>query len=188
MTRTRLTVLCGLFALTLAGCGDEATLPEQVGVGPDPKLPAPRQTLFPKVKIAPPRAGPPVQSQRPPQAFRLLPLPAGSTIRAGSPSCRMATCSLPRPTRHRIRTPHPAFSTSSRRGSCDEWAPTCRTPIASRCCAMPRRRHRRNQINVSRGPQFVLRHGAGRARSLRRRHGCLAVSLSGGRNEDHRAA
>ena len=58
MTRTRLTVLFGLFALTLAGCGDEATLPEQVGVGPDPKLPAPRQTLFPKVKIAPPRAGP----------------------------------------------------------------------------------------------------------------------------------
>jgi len=187
MTRTRLTVLFGLFALTLAGCGDEATLPEQAGVGPDPKLP-PEADPLSQSENRPAKGWPAsVQSQRPPQAFRLLPLPAGSTIRAGSPSCRMATCSLPRPTRHRIRTPHPAFSTSSRRGSCDEWAPTCRTPIASRCCAMPRRRHRRNRIDVSRGLNSSW-HGAGRARSLRRRHGCLAVSLSGGRNEDHRAA
>jgi glucose/arabinose dehydrogenase len=46
-------VLFGLFALTLAGCGDEASLPEQAVVGPDPKLLPLRQTLFPTVKIAP---------------------------------------------------------------------------------------------------------------------------------------
>jgi hypothetical protein len=48
-------VLFGLLALTLAGCGDEATLREQAVVGPDPKLLPLRQTLFPTVQIAPPK-------------------------------------------------------------------------------------------------------------------------------------
>lgn len=45
-------LLAGLLALGLAGCGDEATLPEQAGTGPKPELPEPRQTLFPTVSIA----------------------------------------------------------------------------------------------------------------------------------------
>ncbi len=42
----------GLFALTLSGCGDEATLPEQAGMGPKPQLPPPTQTFFPTIRIA----------------------------------------------------------------------------------------------------------------------------------------
>jgi glucose/arabinose dehydrogenase len=52
MRRLTLLVFAGLLALGLAGCGDQATLPEQAGTGPDPKLPEPRQTLLPTVNIA----------------------------------------------------------------------------------------------------------------------------------------
>jgi glucose/arabinose dehydrogenase len=52
MTRTIAPLLAGLLALTLAGCGDEATLPEQAGVGPNPKLPPPRETIIPTIKFA----------------------------------------------------------------------------------------------------------------------------------------
>ncbi|MEA2742036.1 MAG: hypothetical protein QOG25_407, partial [Acetobacteraceae bacterium] len=40
-------------AALLAGCGDEATLPASAGIGPDPQLPPPHQTLIPTVNIAP---------------------------------------------------------------------------------------------------------------------------------------
>lgn len=52
MRRLTLLVFAGLLALGLAGCGDQATLTEQAGTGPDPKLPEPRQTLLPTVNIA----------------------------------------------------------------------------------------------------------------------------------------
>ena len=52
MRRLTLLVFAGLLALGLAGCGDQATLPEQAGTGPDPKLPEPRRTLLPTVNIA----------------------------------------------------------------------------------------------------------------------------------------
>jgi glucose/arabinose dehydrogenase len=39
-------------ALGLAACGESATLPVAAGVGPDPALPPPRETLIPTVKIA----------------------------------------------------------------------------------------------------------------------------------------
>ena len=58
MRSTTLTALLGLLALALVGCGDEATLPEQAGVGPDPKLPPPRETFIPTVKIAPAKGWP----------------------------------------------------------------------------------------------------------------------------------
>jgi glucose/arabinose dehydrogenase len=45
-------LLIALFALSLAGCNDEATLPVEAGTGPDPKLPAPNQRLIPTVNIA----------------------------------------------------------------------------------------------------------------------------------------
>ncbi len=45
-------LLIALFALSLAGCNDEATLPVEAGTGPDPKLPAPNQSLIPTVNIA----------------------------------------------------------------------------------------------------------------------------------------
>ena len=48
-----LPVLLCLLVLSLAGCGDESTLPEMAGVGPNPKLPPPKETLIPTVNIAP---------------------------------------------------------------------------------------------------------------------------------------
>jgi glucose/arabinose dehydrogenase len=52
--RTRLArpLLVALVTINLASCGDEATLPVEAGTGPDPKLPAPQQTLIPTVNIA----------------------------------------------------------------------------------------------------------------------------------------
>ena len=39
-------------ALVAAGCGETARLPFEAGVGPDPTLPAPNQTLVPTVHVA----------------------------------------------------------------------------------------------------------------------------------------
>jgi len=58
MRTTILPVLLCLLALSLAGCGDEATLPEMAGVGPIPKLPPPKETLIPTVNIAPHKGWP----------------------------------------------------------------------------------------------------------------------------------
>jgi glucose/arabinose dehydrogenase len=44
--------LIALSALLLAGCGDKAQLPEQASQGPNPQIPAPRQTLIPTVNVA----------------------------------------------------------------------------------------------------------------------------------------
>ncbi|WP_455185448.1 PQQ-dependent sugar dehydrogenase [Azospirillum palustre] len=38
--------------LSLAGCGDQASLPVSAGTGPNPTLPAPKSTLIPTVNIA----------------------------------------------------------------------------------------------------------------------------------------
>jgi len=45
-------VVVALLTINLASCGDEATLPVEAGSGPDPKLPAPQQTLIPTINIA----------------------------------------------------------------------------------------------------------------------------------------
>ena len=52
------TLLISLLILSLAGCGDVATLPEDAGVGPRPTLPPPRPTLIPTVNIAPAKGWP----------------------------------------------------------------------------------------------------------------------------------
>nr|WP_298374959.1 sorbosone dehydrogenase family protein [uncultured Halomonas sp.] len=46
-------IVFGFFTLTLAGCGETATLPVSAGTGPDPQLPEPNETLIPTVNIAP---------------------------------------------------------------------------------------------------------------------------------------
>ena len=56
-SRTSLLVAVPL-ALSLAGCGDSATLPEEAAVGPNPSLPPPASTLIPTVKIAPAKGWP----------------------------------------------------------------------------------------------------------------------------------
>lgn len=45
-------------ACLLSGCGDEATLPEEAGIGPAPTLPPPHRTLIPTVAIAPAKGWP----------------------------------------------------------------------------------------------------------------------------------
>ena len=44
--------------LSVAGCGEVATLPADAGFGPRPTLPAPNSTLLPTVKIAPAKGWP----------------------------------------------------------------------------------------------------------------------------------
>ena len=46
------------FALTLASCGETATLPVNAGIGPRPTLPPPRPTLIPTINIAPAKGWP----------------------------------------------------------------------------------------------------------------------------------
>ena len=46
-------LLLVMAALGLAGCGEKASLPVGAGVGPDPALPPPEETLIPTVEIAP---------------------------------------------------------------------------------------------------------------------------------------
>ncbi len=45
--------LISLAIVTLAGCGETATLPVEAGMGRDPALPEPNPSLFPTVNIAP---------------------------------------------------------------------------------------------------------------------------------------
>jgi glucose/arabinose dehydrogenase len=58
-------LLLGVAALTLAACGELATLPVSAGTGPQPILPAPRQTLIPTVFIASAQGWPPGVTPRP---------------------------------------------------------------------------------------------------------------------------
>ena len=46
------TLLTVLLCLGLGGCGDEATLPVEAGMGPNPELPPPVQTFLPTVVLA----------------------------------------------------------------------------------------------------------------------------------------
>jgi glucose/arabinose dehydrogenase len=53
MRRPFLIPVAAMASLILSGCGDEATQPLSAGLGPDPKLPPPHQTLIPTLNIAP---------------------------------------------------------------------------------------------------------------------------------------
>ena len=60
LVRTGLIIpLVALLALTLAACGEIATLPVSAGTGRQPTLPPPHQTLIPTVNIAPAKGWPP---------------------------------------------------------------------------------------------------------------------------------
>jgi glucose/arabinose dehydrogenase len=52
------TVLVASTAAFLTSCGEEATLPASAGIGPDPQLPPPHETLFPTINIAPAKGWP----------------------------------------------------------------------------------------------------------------------------------
>lgn len=59
--RERILLLVVLVSMVsaLVSCGDVATLPEEAGVGPNPKLPPPKQTMIPTVHTAPATGWPP---------------------------------------------------------------------------------------------------------------------------------
>jgi glucose/arabinose dehydrogenase len=52
------TVLLAAIATVLSGCGDQATLPVSEGIGPNPKLPPPHESLIATVNIAPAKGWP----------------------------------------------------------------------------------------------------------------------------------
>lgn len=54
----RLAAVAIVIPVAIAGCGETAKLPLSAGVGPNPTLPPPDQTLIPTVKIAPARGWP----------------------------------------------------------------------------------------------------------------------------------
>ena len=58
-TTRRRAVLLGVLVLTLAACGEMATLPISAGTGPRPALPPPQSNLLPTVNIAPASGWPP---------------------------------------------------------------------------------------------------------------------------------
>ncbi|WP_083897526.1 PQQ-dependent sugar dehydrogenase [Azospirillum sp. B506] len=51
-TRLALMLSTTVAVLSLAGCGDQASLPVSAGTGPNPTLPAPKSSLIPTVNIA----------------------------------------------------------------------------------------------------------------------------------------
>jgi glucose/arabinose dehydrogenase len=51
-------LLAGVLLLSLAACGEKATLPASAGVGASPQIPAPNETLIPTVNIAPAKERP----------------------------------------------------------------------------------------------------------------------------------
>jgi glucose/arabinose dehydrogenase len=63
--------------LGLAGCGDEAKLPEQAGTGPNPNLPAPTQSWFPTVNVAPAKGWPAGETPKPASGFSVAAFATG---------------------------------------------------------------------------------------------------------------
>ena len=51
-------ILCAGLLLSIAGCGEKATLPVKAGMGPNPTLPPPHHTMLPTVNIAPAKGWP----------------------------------------------------------------------------------------------------------------------------------
>ena len=56
--RSAMSLLCSAIVLTVAGCGNQTTLPIQAGMGPNPTLPPPHHTLIPTINIAPAKGWP----------------------------------------------------------------------------------------------------------------------------------
>jgi glucose/arabinose dehydrogenase len=57
-SRFALAVFLGLATLGLGGCGEKARLPVEAGIGPNPRLPPPNDSLIPTVNIAPAKGWP----------------------------------------------------------------------------------------------------------------------------------
>lgn len=60
---SRLALVVAASAATLAGCGEESTLPKGADTGPNPTIPKPTQTVLPTVKVAPAKGWP--EGQKP---------------------------------------------------------------------------------------------------------------------------
>ena len=163
---------------------ESAKLAETASFGPSPTLPEPSKVPIPTVNIAPAKGWPegakPTARQRAcGQCLRqrarssALALRAAQRRRAGRGNERAAAAGGCKR--------HQGLGLSSRRRS--GRAPACRAPTASRSCATPTATASRTKHGVPRRPQFAVRHGARRQRSLRRQHRRdLALSLYGRRD------
>ncbi|HEY8507043.1 MAG TPA: sorbosone dehydrogenase family protein [Steroidobacteraceae bacterium] len=69
MPSTRLPVLSLLLAFGLGGCAEQASLPEEAGMGPNPTLPEPKSSLLPTVHIAPAKGWSEGERPRPAPGF-----------------------------------------------------------------------------------------------------------------------
>ena len=71
--------MAAVLAMTLgvAACGDEATLPEQAGTGPNPKLPEPKHSWFPTVNIATAKGWPAGEMPKPASGFKVAAFATG---------------------------------------------------------------------------------------------------------------
>ena len=58
MRGAKTSLLCAAIVLSVAGCGNQTTLPIQAGMGPNPTLPPPHHTLIPTINIAPAKGWP----------------------------------------------------------------------------------------------------------------------------------
>ena len=58
MHACRFASLLAVLVLCLAGCSETAKLTIADGMGPEPKLPEPRKTLIPTIKVAPAKSWP----------------------------------------------------------------------------------------------------------------------------------
>ena len=180
MRTTILPVLLCLLALSLAGCGDEATLPEMAGVGPNPKLPPPKETLIPTVNIAPHKGWPAGGKPTPiaglsVAAFAadldhprwLYVLPNGDVLVAESNSPAKADGGLEGMAKKVVLWLVGAGVPSPNRIT------LLRDADGDGIC--------RSEIDLPLGPQFALRHDTRWRNALRRRHQrAAALSLSRG--------
>ena len=167
-------LIIGSISVLLSACGDAAKLPDQAGIGPNPTIPPPNTTLIPTVNIAaakgwPEGAQPTPASDLAVNAFAtgldhprwLYVLPNGDVLVAET------------------NAPDAAGGRQGHQGLVHEaWRmKKAGAGVAERqphhAAARRRRRRRcRDAHGVPRGPQFALRHGARRQRSLRRQHRC----------------
>ena len=171
-----MTPLALLALLAITGCGSEAKLLVEDGIGPDPKLPTPEKSLIPDRQY---RAGrrlgrgaTPVAAEGTAGRRRS---PTGSTIRAGSTCCRTATCSSPRPNAPRAARGRARASGASFMKQAMKQRGRRRAERESHHAAARRgwRRRRRDALRVPHGPELAVRHGARRQRPLRREHRCV---------------
>ncbi|MEY4241030.1 MAG: hypothetical protein RJA14_726, partial [Pseudomonadota bacterium] len=77
MIRPRVFLAASLLAFALAGCGGREALDPAAGFGPDPTLPPPQLSLFPRVNVAEAVGWPQGRMPTPARGFRVQAFASG---------------------------------------------------------------------------------------------------------------